>query len=260
MKQQYAINQLAKLAGVSVRALHLYDELGLLKPSVRTAAGYRQYGEAELLRLQQILFYKELDFPLKEIGPILDDPDFDLIKALEGHKSALTGRKNRLDTLLHTINNTIVHLKNKTMTNYEALYEGLPKEQAAALRQEAIDKWGEDTIVRSEKALLEFPQLDLERLKAEQKDIAAQLKFKFLAGENPESVIVQEQIARHYANIRSFWGVADPTDLKAATYKGLAELYASDDRYTVTNDQPDPAFAAFMRTGMLFFADHQLQD
>jgi DNA-binding transcriptional MerR regulator len=257
MKVNYAVKQLAKLAGVSVRTLHLYDKIGLLKPSIRTASRYRQYGEKELLRLQQILFYKELDFPLKDIIHILDDPDFDLVSALEGHKAALTARKERLNTLLNTVNKTVNHLKNKTMQNYEELYEGMPREQVAAYRKEAIEKWGEETVVRSEKALLELPKLDIERLKADQKNIKQALKD--LEGEDPESEQVQLQIARHYANIRSFWGISDPTDLKAANYKGLAELLVSDERYLAEDGKPDPAFATFMRYAMIYFADNKLQ-
>src|SRR5688500_17485670 len=87
--ERYSVKRLAALAGVSVRTLHLYDEIGLLKPSIRTEKKYRLYGRAELLRLQQILFYKEMDIPLKEIADILDDPQFDLLTALENHKKAL---------------------------------------------------------------------------------------------------------------------------------------------------------------------------
>lgn len=257
MKVNYSVKQIARLAGVSVRTLHLYDQVGLLKPAVRTRAGYRQYGQEELLKLQQILFYRELDMPLKEIAVILNDPGFDLIRALAGHKAALQARRNRLNTLLKTIDKTITNLKNKTMNNAEELYEGMPKEQAAAWRKEAIDKWGEDTVLRSETALLEMEKLDLERLKAEQKDIAQQLRL--LANKAPESIEVQEQIARHYANIRDFWGVTDPTDLRAETYKGLAELYVTDERYTATDGKTDPEFATFMRTGMLYFAEHKLK-
>ena len=77
----YTVKQLAKIAGVSVRTLHYYDEINLLKPSSRSLAGYRQYGESDLLRLQQILFFKELNFPLDKISHILDDPDFDQVAA-----------------------------------------------------------------------------------------------------------------------------------------------------------------------------------
>jgi DNA-binding transcriptional MerR regulator len=257
MKVNYAVKQLAKLAGVSVRTLHLYDEIGLLKPSIRTTSRYRQYGEKELLRLQQILFYKELDFPLKDIIHILDNPDFDLVSALESHKAALMARRERLDTLLNTVNKTVNHLKNKTMQNYEELYEGMPREQAAAYRKEVIERWGEETVVRSEKALQELPKLDIERLKADQKNIKQALKA--LEGEDPESEQVQLQIARHYANIRSFWGISDPTDLKAANYKGLATLLVSDERYLAEDGKPDIVFATFMRNAMIYFADNKLK-
>lgn len=257
MKANYSVKQIARLAGVSVRTLHLYDQIGLLKPAVRTHAGYRQYGPDELLKLQQILFYRELDFPLKEIAVILNDPHFDLIRALTGHKTALQARRNRLNILLKTIDKTIINLKNKSMNNPEELYEGLPKEQAAAWRKEAIDKWGEETVLRSENAPLEIDKLDLDHLKAEQKHIAH--KLQLLRDHQPESDVVQEQIARHYANIRSFWGVSDPTDLRSETYKGLAELYIADERYTATNGKTDPEFAVFVRSGMLYFAEHKLK-
>jgi DNA-binding transcriptional MerR regulator len=257
MKDNYSVKQLARLAGVSVRTLHIYDKLSLLKPSVRTASRYRRYGENELLRLQQILFYKVLDFPLKEIGPILDDPDFDLIKALEGHKELLTIKRDHLTTLLTTIDKTVNHLKNKTMSNYEELYEGMPKEQAEAHRKEAVEKWGEDVVVRSEKALLEMPRLDIEQLKTDRKDIAQ--KLASLVNEDPESEVVQQQIEKHYVNIRSFWGVSDPSDLKIETYKGLADLYVADERYTTVEGKTNPAFAAFMHKAMMSFADSKLK-
>jgi len=257
MKGNYSVKQLAKLAGVSVRTLHLYDKIGLLKPSVRTDARYRRYEEKELLRLQQILFYKLLDFPLKDIGAILDDPKFDLLKALEGHKQLLTIKRDHFTVLLNTIDKTVNHLKNKTMSNYQELYEGMPKEQAEAYRKEAIEKWGEDVVLRSENALLEMPKLNLEQLKADQKDITQ--KLMSLADKSPQSDEVQLQIARHYANIRSFWGVSDPTDLKIDTYKGLADLYIADERYTTVEGKANPEFANFMHKAMVYFADNKLK-
>jgi len=143
------------------------------------------------------------------------------------------------------------------MSNYKELYEGMPKEQAEAYRNEAIEKWGKDVVVRSENALLEMPKLNMEQLKADQKDIAK--KLSSLADEDPENEVVQEQIARHYANIRSFWGVTDPTDLKIETYKGLANLYVADERYTTVEGKTNPAFAAFMHKAMMHFADNKLK-
>jgi DNA-binding transcriptional MerR regulator len=254
---RYSVTQLARMAGVSVRTLHVYDKMGLLQPSVRTDAGYRQYGEAELLRLQQILFYKELDFPLKGILDILDDPGFDLAEALAGHKRALSARRDRLDILLRTIDNTIDHLKNKNMSNFERLYEGLPREQAAALRQEAIDHWGEEAILRSENALMGRSKASLDQLKADQKDISE--KLRTLRHQDPASPPVQEQIARHCRNIRSFWGMGDGETIKAKAYKGLGELYVSDGRYMTRDGKPDPEFAGFMRAAMNYYADTELE-
>jgi DNA-binding transcriptional MerR regulator len=254
---RYSVKQLARLAGVSVRTLHVYDELDLLKPSVRTDAGYRLYGEAELLRLQQILFYKELDLPLKRIGEILDDPDFDLVEALTGHKTALTARRDRLDTLLHTIDETIDHLKNKTMSNFEKLYEGMPGDEAAALRQEAIDQWGEKAILRSENALLGMGKERLEQLKEDQGDIMRRLRE--LRRADAQDKEVQLQIGRHYEMIRAFWGLSGEEAIKAKAYKGLGELYVSDERYLAEDGKPDPEFAAFMRAAMGHFADSRLE-
>ncbi len=103
----FSVKQLAKIAGVSVRTLHLYDEMGLLKPATRTEARYRMYGEKELLRLQQILFYRELDFELREIKEILDNGEFDLLTSLQNQKQSLKAKQNRIFTLIQTIDKTI---------------------------------------------------------------------------------------------------------------------------------------------------------
>ena len=109
--KEYTVQQLAKLAGVTVRTLHHYDHIGLLKPSSRNSARYRFYGETELLRLQQILFFKELDFNLEDIARIIDSPGFDPVDALEAHRKELQNRAERLDALLETIDKTIKRLK-----------------------------------------------------------------------------------------------------------------------------------------------------
>ena len=112
-----SIKQLSNLAGVSVRTLHYYDQIGLLPPQRNRANNYRFYTRESLLRLQQILFYRELDFSLEEITNILNRPGFDLIAALEAHHKALQAKAARLDTLLETVENTIRNIKGqKKMT------------------------------------------------------------------------------------------------------------------------------------------------
>ena len=253
----YTVKRLAKLAGVSVRTLHLYDQNGLLKPESRTSAGYRLYGEEELLRLQQILFYKELDIPLEQIKSILDNPSFDLIKALESHKAALARRRSRITTLLATINKTISNLKEGTMLSHEELYQGLPKEQAETYRKEAIEKYGRDQVEQSEKSLRSLSKADLKALKGESEEITQKL-FSFM-GRLPESEVVQEQIARHYNIIRKFWGTQFLEDKQADAYEGLGNLYVQDERFTTIGGKPHPEFAAFLSVAMRFFARHNLK-
>src|SRR4051812_25091395 len=116
----YTVNQVARMAGVSVRALHFYDETGLLKPASVGTNGYRFYEEAQLLMLQQILFYRELGFGLKEIGLILRRPDFEKAGELEAHREVLKKNIARTRLLMETIDKTIEHLKGiKTMTSEE---------------------------------------------------------------------------------------------------------------------------------------------
>jgi DNA-binding transcriptional MerR regulator len=252
------VKKLAKLAGVSVRTLHLYDRLGLLKPRTRTEARYRLYGETELLRLQQILFYKELDFPLQAIKAMLDDPSFDFLGALQSHKAALQARRDRLATLLVTLDKTITKLKGEpTLMTHEELYEGFPREQAEAYRQEAAQKWGAATVEKSEHYLRGLGKEGFARLKAESQEIWTTLIG--MAGQDPTSEAVQRQVARHYAIIRQFWGTAGSADAQAEAYRGLGQLYVHDQRYTVVDDQPNPAFAEFMRQAISHFADNRLQ-
>ncbi len=239
------------MAGVSVRTLHLYDEIGLLKPSIRTEKKYRLYGKAEALRLQQILFYKVLGMPLKEIAEILDDPQFDPVKSLENHKKVIQQKQEQLTTLLKTIDKTINHLKNETMLSIEEVYEGLPEEHATAWRQEAIGKWG-DAVERSESHLRKKTKEMFVQLKA---DADANIKrLLALSERDPASEQVQAEIGVHYELIREFWGTAGSPDKQADAYAGLGELYISDERYTAVNGDPNPNFAQFMNQAMKHFA------
>jgi DNA-binding transcriptional MerR regulator len=251
--EQYSVKKLAALAGVSIRTLHLYDQMGLLKPSVRTEKNYRLYGQAELLRLQQILFYKELDLPLKEIADILDDPAFDPVKALENHKAALQQKQQRITTLLVTIDKTIDQLKNEVMLTPEDLYEGFPPETVETWRQLATEHWG-GAVDRAREHLLKKTKQEFKELKQ-----AAALNWQKLLSlrfEDPTSEPVQKEIAIHYEVVREFWGTSGSPENQAAAYAGLGDLYAADERYTMMEGKPQPEFARFMQQAMKYFADN----
>ena len=121
----YSIKQVADLAGVTVRTLQYYDKTGLLHPAKRSDKGYRLYGRTELLKLQQILLYKELEIPLKDINQVINNPSFNLLRALEQHKFFLRRREKHIKTLLKTVDKTISEVKTKDdiMTDKE-IYQG----------------------------------------------------------------------------------------------------------------------------------------
>jgi DNA-binding transcriptional MerR regulator len=110
-EERFTVNQVSRMAGISRRTLHYYDQIGLVRPSSRAENGYRQYAEDDLLRLQQVLYYRELGFSLNNIQKILDRPDFDLHAALEEHHQALLQRQLQLGRLIETVERTISYLK-----------------------------------------------------------------------------------------------------------------------------------------------------
>lgn len=248
----YSVKQLAKLAGVTVKTLHLYDQMGLLKPAERTNSRYRLYQEPELVRLQQILFYRELDFPLKQILSILDDPNFDLIKAMEGHKILLKAKRLRIDTLMKTLNQTIFSLKNKTMLNAEDLYQGLSQEEARNYRSQAISNYGEEVVVHAENRLKGLSKEAMQALVARQKELGKSLyQVKHLS---PASQRVQELVHLHYQNTRKLWGTHEAADKQAEAYKGLGQLYLTDERFTSESGAPDPDFRIFISEAMAIYS------
>lgn len=252
--EYYSVKKLARLAGVSVRTLHLYDQMGLLTPSIRTEARYRLYGKNELLRLQQILFYRELDFPLKEIAEILDDPAFDLIQALESHKTALRVKSERISTLIDTIDKTLLHLKNKTMLTVEDIYEGLSPDKITEYREDAMNRWGQDRVLKGEDILRKLSKEEVTAMKQELDTVMKQLLD--CAEKDPTSTEVQSLIARHFIIIIKFSGRTE--EQGKDYYKGLGELYLSDGRYTKVNGVTNTAFTQFMQKAMQHFADTTL--
>jgi hypothetical protein len=186
----------------------------------------------------------------------MDDPDFDVLHALQSHKEALKQRSERLLVLMGTIDKTILKLKGETMIKDEELYEGLSQEKATAYRKEAIEKYGEDTVKRSENFLKSLGKEGLEKLKSDSKDIRE--KLYALRNEDPSNSNVQEQIARLYENIRMFWGTAGLADKQKEAFKGLGQLYVNDDRFTMIDDQPQPEFAKFLCKAMEYYADQNL--
>jgi len=147
----YKVTQLSRISGVSVRTLHYYDEIGLLKPTKSGSNGYWQYGEEALIRLQQILFYKELDISLDEIRQVIEDPKFDVLLTLENHKEAIKGRIDRLLKLIKTVDDTIDHLKGKKEMTDKELFKAFTDEEQEKYALEAEQIYDPEIVRKSNK-------------------------------------------------------------------------------------------------------------
>jgi DNA-binding transcriptional MerR regulator len=239
------------MAGVSVRTLHHYDHIGLLEPPARTAAGYRLYGETELLRLQQILFFKELDLPLSEVRSILDDPEFDQVRALQAHRRMLEGRVERLAQLLQTVDKTIQKLTEDTMSmTDEELYEGFTKEQIERYKREAREMYDPALVEESQRRVGKMSKTQWEVVKLEGDEVTRGIAG--LMDREPGDPEVQALIARHHAWIENFYPAS------ADVYRGLGQLYTSHPEFRAFYDRYRPDLADFMAAAMARYADDVL--
>ena len=248
----YTVQQLARLAKVSVRTLHYYDQIGLLSPGSRSPAGYRQYGQVELLRLQQILFFKELDVPLSEIGRILASPHFDPLQALRQHRQMLEAQASRLAVLLQTIDRTIERITEQTMTlSDEELYEGFTQEQIQRYNREVDQKYAPQLVAESKKRVSKMSKEQWQSVRAEGEAIPRLLAP--LLSQPASDPRVQALIQRHHAWIENFYPCS------AEVYRGLGHLYTENDEFRANYDVHAPGLADFMQQAMEYFCTHTLK-
>lgn len=245
----YTVKQLSKLAGVSVRSLHYYDEIGLLKPSWLGSNGTRHYEEEALLKLQQILFYRELDLSLDEIKAIVGRPDFDVLTALRSHKGALQGRVERLNRLIQTVDNTIEHLKGNESMNAKGLFEGFSEEEQEKYALEAEQMYDPETVRVSNRKWKAYPPAEKERILAEGKAIYVDLIAAMPKGAT--SAEVQTLIARWHQHMQYFWSPNDEQLL------GLVDGYNEDARFRANFDKMHPKLAEFMRAAVKVYVKNR---
>lgn len=235
----YTVKQLARLTGVSVRTLHHYDEIGLFAPTVVGANGYRYYDEPSVLRLQSILFYRELDFPLAAIKALVQRPDFDPLAALQEQRTALEAKRGRLHRLIATLDATIAHLQEKKTMSTKELFADLSPAEERRLADEAAQRWDPKIVRASQKKYAAYSTAERQRIKDEgnavYRDLAAAMP------EGPAAAAVQACVARWHHHLEYFWSPNDEQLL------GLADLYNDDPRFRQTFDGFDPRLAPFMR-------------
>ena len=245
----FTVKQLSKMAGVTPRTLHHYDDIGLLKPSRVGDNGYRYYGEEALLKLQQILFYRELDFPLDDIKKIMGRRDFDVLGALQSHKDALQKQAVRLNRLLATVDNTIQHLKGEKLMSQKGLFEGFSEEEQEKLAQEAEQMYDPETVRESNRKWKAYSDAEKKKILAEGQAVYTDLAAVMSTGAGSREV--QAVIARWHKHLLYFWSPNDEQLL------GLADLYNDDPRFKANYEGVHPGLAEFMRAAVKVYVKNR---
>ena len=246
------VKKLAAISGVSVRTLHFYDEVGLLKPAYLGVNGYRFYEEAQLLTLQQILFYLELGFELKQIKLILGRSDFDKVAALESHRNVLRKNLTRTRKLIVTIDKTIEHLKGTKKMKDQELFVGFDPEQQAKHEQYLIDRFGEgmkESIAQSKQKVKEWTKANWEKSGAAFAAICRDLvALMELPGDSRE---VREVIRRHHQWLKQFW---TPT---RESYAGHSQIIVDSD-LRKAYEAYHPQLPKFIAAAIKVYAEKEL--
>ncbi len=253
----YTVKQVAKLSGVSVRALHHYDEIGLLKPACVGANGYRYYGQDELLRLQQILFHRELGLPLEEIRQVLDARDFDRVAALTRHRERLAAEARRYGRLLRTIDETLAALQGAAKMDDKAMYRGFDPKKQAEREAWLVERLGEKVrpaIAEAQARVGAMTQGEFDGLTAEADAIEAELAAAMAKGLPADSDAVSAIVRRHHAWVARSWNTP-PT---AERYVGLAAIYADHPDFRARYDGRAEGLTDYLGAAMRAFAARQL--
>ncbi|MFN8448285.1 MAG: MerR family transcriptional regulator [Anaerolineae bacterium] len=245
----YTVKQLSDLAGVSVRTLHYYDEIGLLKPSSVGENGYRHYEDDAALRLQQILFYREIGLGLLQIRDIVDSPDFDLVAALQSHRGILQERIDRLHSLIQTVDSTIMHLVGEVDMSQEQLFAGFSEEKQKQYEQEIMNdpRYDQDKVRESQRNWGSYSKTKKDQVIQEGKDIYVDLlKVMDKGAGSPE---VQAIMARWHQHLRYFY---EPTP---EILRGLGHMYNQHPDFVANFEKMRPGLAAFMEQAVTHYCD-----
>lgn len=238
----YTVKQLSDLTGVSVRTLHYYDEIGLLTPDRHEENGYRLYGEETVLRLQQILFFKELDFPLKEVKAMIDNPQFEIVDALQTHKKLLQAKVDRMNRLLETIDNTIMSVKGDLKMAEREYFQGFDEVEQQKYREEAIQKYGAKEVEATEQRVKSWSKEQYNEVHDQFDHILNTIKDHMADGFS--SAAVQEQVKALHVWMGNFY------ECSLERFMGLGHLYKDDERFATMyktkfhEDMPEFLFQA----------------
>ena len=236
------VGALARMAGVTVRTLHHYDEIGLVVPSGRTAAGYRTYGRSEVERLQEVLFFRELGFALGEINQIVSRDGYDRASALERQRELLEARADHLLALVDAVERAIRAERTGTAMTNEEMLEVFGDFDPAEYEEEAKERWGDsDAYQQSVARTARYTRQDWETIKAENETIYGLFLDLMAAGEAADGVAAMDAAEEHRAHITKWY-----YDCSKTIHAGLGQMYVADARFKENIDESGEGLAAYM--------------
>lgn len=245
----YSIKELADLAGTTTRTLRYYDQLGLLDPARIGENGYRYYDRGNLLTLQQILFFRELDVPLKEIRFLLGRPDFQLRQSLINHQREIQKRISRYQELLNTIAKTLVDLEGEHKMAEKEYFSGFNETK---YQEEARERWGDTPqFQESQRKWSSYSEVEKTRIKELGGDITRRM-----VSENPQAspndADVQAAVGDYYHYLNQYFYRCDVEFLR-----NLADMWVEDPRFAVNYERIREGGAEFVRQAVHLFCDSQ---
>jgi|SRR5688572_15609485 len=244
-RRTYQVKEVAELSGLSIRALHHYDSIGLLTPNARSAAGYRLYADDDLLRLQQILIGRELGLSLEDIRRSLDDPKFDRREALLAQRGALASRAERAADMIRAIDAALTAIEETDMgkVDMKKIFDGFDPDQ---YEDEVKQRWGNtDAYKISARRTRSYTEADWQKLKAEQAEIYADALAALEDGVSAEDSRAMDIAERHRLSIDRWFYPCSPK-----MHCGLADLWETDRRYADNIDKYGTGLTEYLATAV----------
>ena len=243
----YTVGEVAKLAHVSVRTLHHYEHVGILRPSGRTDAGYRLYTDEDLATLQQALFYKELGFGLEEIREMLADPAFDRREALLAQREMVIAQAQHFEAMLGLIDRTLISLEGGARMTKEEMFEVFGDFDPSEYEDEVQQRWGDtDAYKVSARRTAKYTKQDWERYKAESDANSAEMIALFDDGVAPDDSLSMD-VAEEARLLIDRWFY--PLSREMHVY--LGEMYLSDPRFKAHYDKQREGLAQWFHDAIL---------
>ncbi|MEU6373284.1 MerR family transcriptional regulator [Streptomyces sp. NPDC046909] len=239
----YSVGQVAGFAGVTVRTLHHYDDIGLLAPSERSRAGHRRYSDTDLDRLQQILFYRELGFPLDEVAALLDDPRTDPRTHLRRQHELLTARIEKLQKMAAAVEHAMEARTMGINLTPEERFEVFGDKDPEQYAEEAEQRWGgTEAYAESQRRAARYTKDDWKRMQAEVDDWSERYAAVVAAGDPPTGEAAMDLAEEHRLHIDR-WFYACSYDM----HQNLAGMYVADERFKAFYDSMHPGLAEHLK-------------